>query len=150
MRTFPIPIEVTAAADRLPALQYPTLGAPALTLYAAYDISLLPFEPLRVTTGIALAIPDDIGALVLPEPSMAELGVVPLADMFGADDRKPLSVLLMLHRRADGRGPVVTINRGDPIARVAMMPIVRIRTMQVKQLLSGPGAPPPSARDAAD
>jgi dUTPase len=150
MKAFPIPMEVTMAADKLPALHYATLGAPALTLYAAYDILLFPFEPLRVTSGIALALPDDIGALVLPEPSMAELGVVPFADMFGADDRKPLSVLLMLHRRADGRGPGVMINRGDPIARLATMPIVRVRTVQVKQLLSGPGAPPPSARDAAD
>ena len=140
MRTFPIPIKVTAAADKLPALQYPTLGAPALTLYAAYDVSLFPFEPIRALTGIALAIPDDIGALVLPEPSMAEQGIIPVPDMFGADDRNTISILLMLHRRADGRGPGVMINRGDPIARLAMMPIVRIRTVQVKQLLSGPGA----------
>ena len=96
--------------------------------HPCYSLLFL-FEPVRVTTGIALAIPDDIGALALPEPSMAELGIVPFADMFGADDRKPLSVLLMLHRRADGRGPGVTINRGDPIARLTMMPIVRIRTV---------------------
>jgi dUTPase len=146
MRTFPIPIEVTEAADRLPALQYPTLGAPALTLYAAYTVQLFSFRPLRVSTGIALAIPDDIGAMVLPEPSMAELGIIPVADMFGADDRTPLSILLMLHRLADPRNGI-TINRGDPIARLAMVPVVRIRTMQVKRLPSGPGALPPSARE---
>jgi hypothetical protein len=66
--------------------------------------------------------------------------------MFGADDRTPLSILLMLHRLADPSNGI-TSNRGDPIARLAMVPVVRIRTMQVKRLPSGPGALPPSARE---
>ncbi len=145
MKLHPIPMTVAPYADGLKAPDYPTAGAPAFILYAAVTVVLRPFLPVRVNTGIGLAIPDEVGALVLPEPGMAERGVIPVPDMYGADDRLPLSVLLMLN--CPDRAVTETVAKGDPIARLAMMPIVRVKMRQVATLLSGPGVKPPSAFD---
>lgn len=118
-----------------PTLPVPTtahIGDAAVDLHSRVDVSLEPGERAAVPTGLAVAIPEGYGGLVLPRSGHAlksGIGVVNSPGLIDSGYRGEIDVLLINH----GDGPV-SFSRGDRIAQLAIVEMPQIRWVESEGL----------------
>lgn len=89
-----------------------------------------------VPTGIAVAVPDGYAGLVVPRSGIAArhgIGVVNGPGLLDAGYRGEINVILVNH----GSEPF-TINRGDRIAQLVVLPVVVQEFVEVDELPPSP------------
>jgi dUTP pyrophosphatase len=118
-----------------PELEIPTrshIGDAAIDLHSRIDFSLEPGERAPVPTGIAVAIPEGFGGLVLPRSGHAlrsGIGVVNGPGLIDSGYRGEVTVLLINHGAEK-----VDFARGDRVAQLAVVPIPDVEWTEVKDL----------------
>lgn len=113
-------------ADDLPLPAYMTSASAGMDLLAAVDelISLKPGEYQKISTGIAVALPEGYEAQIRPRSGLAAKYGVTLVNSPGtidADYRGEISVILINL----GKEPFV-VQRGDRIAQMIVAPVARV------------------------
>jgi dUTP pyrophosphatase len=118
--------------DTLPLPTYAHPGDAGADLLARITVTLAPGERAMVPTGIAVALPRGVVALVHPRSGLAArhgIGMVNAPGVIDAGYRGEISVLLINHGSQD-----VTIARGDRIAQVLFQQVEQARFHRVEQL----------------
>lgn len=120
----------------LPAYAHP--GDAGLDLRAAIDVEVGPGERALVPTGLAVAIPEGYGGLVLPRSGLASREGLTLANSPGLIDSGYRGEVTCAVVNLDRERPV-RIRRGDRIAQLVVVPIAAVEPTWAEEL-------PPSAR----
>jgi dUTP pyrophosphatase len=116
----------------LPTPSHSHPGDGGTDLFSRIDTVLEPRERQMVPTGIAVAVPDGYAGLVVPRSGLAVshgIGVVNAPGLLDAGYRGEVNVILVNH----GREPF-TINRGDRIAQLVVVPVVVQEFVEVDEL----------------
>ena len=120
----------------LPTPSHSHPGDGGADLYSRIDAILSPRERQMVPTGIAVAVPDGYAGLVVPRSGLAArhgIGVVNGPGLLDAGYRGEINVILVNH----GSEPF-TINRGDRIAQLVVVPVVVQEFVEVDELPPSP------------
>ncbi len=120
----------------LPA--YARRGDAALDLTAAEDAEIGPGDRALVPTGVAVAIPEGYAGLVLPRSGLASRQGLTLANSPGLIDAGYRGEVTCAVVNLDRETPV-TINKGDRIAQLLIIPIAVVEPAWATEL-------PPSER----
>ena len=88
-------------------------------LYAEQDVTVPPGAISRIATGIAMAFPDGIGAIIKDRSSMAAKGLHCLAGVIDSGYRGEILVVT-----ANLGSEPVTIAAGDRFAQILLFPVV--------------------------
>jgi dUTP pyrophosphatase len=118
----------------LPSPRYMTEKSSGMDLYAAVDEEVI-LEPGRrqlIPTGIAISIPEGYEAQVRPRSGLAFRDGITLVNTPGtidADYRGEVGVLLINHGERSFR-----VRRGDRIAQMVIVPVVRAELEWVEDL----------------
>jgi dUTP pyrophosphatase len=120
----------------LPAYARP--GDAGLDLRSAVDVDVAPGERAMVPTGLAVAIPEGHGGLVLPRSGLASKHGLTLANAPGLIDAGYRGELICAVVNLDP-SRTVSIRRGDRIAQLVIVPVVAATPVLVEEL-------PPSER----
>ncbi|MBT8166409.1 MAG: dUTP diphosphatase, partial [Acidimicrobiia bacterium] len=105
-------------------------------LYSRIDTDLNPGERQMVPTGIAVAVPAGYAGLVVPRSGIAArhgIGVVNGPGLLDAGYRGEIGVILINH----GAEPF-TVERGDRIAQLVVLPVVVQEFVEVDELPPSP------------
>lgn len=108
-------------------------GDAGLDLFAIDDVELKPGERASVGTGIAVAIPNGHGGLVVPRSGLAAkhgVGVVNGPGLIDAGYRGEVRVLLINHDPAD----VFHVSAGDRIAQLVIVAVPDAAVTEVTEL----------------
>lgn len=117
----------------LPLPSYAHEGDAGLDLHATSDCELKPGERACIGTGIAVAIPADHAGLVVPRSGRAlreGLSVVNAPGIVDSEYRGEIGVILL----NTDPGCTVSISRGDKIAQLVVVPVVRAHVDEVSDL----------------
>jgi dUTP pyrophosphatase len=117
----------------LPLPGYAHPGDAGLDLCAAEDLVLEPGHRARIPTGIAVAIPEGYAGFVQPRSGSAArlgLGMVNSPGLIDAGYRGEIQVLAI---NLDPATPI-TINRGDKVAQMVILPVARAELAEVDEL----------------
>ena len=117
---------------------YARTGDAALDLTAAGHAEVEPGERALVPTGVAVAIPEGYAGLVLPRSGLASRQGLTLANSPGLIDSGYRGEVTCAVVNLDRETPV-TINRGDRIAQLLIVPIAVVEPAWAAEL-------PPSER----
>jgi dUTP pyrophosphatase len=101
---------------KLPARAHP--GDAGLDLFGAADALLAPHEPVRVPTGIAMAIPNGHVGMICDRSSMGARGVRVLGGIVDAGYRGEVQIILI-----NLRNEPLTLAKGDKIAQMLVVPV---------------------------
>lgn len=115
----------------LPGVEHP--GDAGMDLRARVEVRLGPGERALVPTGIAIALPAGFAAFVLPRSGLAlraGLGLVNAPGTIDAGYRGEISVICINHDREQ----TITLQRGDRIAQLVVMPVPAVRLIEVTDL----------------
>lgn len=115
----------------LPAYEHP--GDAGLDLRSRVDVTLEPGERALIPTGISIALPAGYVALVHPRSGLAlrhGLSLVNAPGTIDAGYRGEIGVIAINH------DPVASfaVHRGDRIAQLLVLPVVRARLLDVAEL----------------
>lgn len=124
-------IEVLITAETIPTYSHP--GDAGADLSSAEDIVLNPGERATVATGVSIALPAGYVVFVVPRSGLAAKHGITVVNSPGTVDagyRGELKVTLL---NTDLREPF-TINKGDRIAQMIVMPVVQARFIPVDKL----------------
>jgi dUTP pyrophosphatase len=108
------------------------IGDAAVDLHSRIDVVIEPGERAAVPTGIAVAVPEGFGGLVLPRSGHARrhgVGVVNGPGLIDPGYRGEVSVLLINHG-----DEAVKFGRGDRIAQLAIVPLPAVHWTEVDSL----------------
>ena len=134
--TIAVPVRrVSPLAKRFPLPSYATAGAAGLDLRAclAEPVTLVPGERRLIPTGIAIALPSpQLVALVFARSGLASRHGIQLANGVGVIDSDYRGEILCALQNA-GREPF-TVQPGDRIAQLVVMPVARISWREVEDL----------------
>ena len=124
----------------IPLPYYATSGAAALDLHACLDepVTIAPGDRTLIPTGLAVAIPTGYVGIIAVRSSMSIKNGVSLSNGIGvidSDYRGPLGVGLYNMEKTP-----YTVQPGDRIAQLMVVPVVREKIEVVDQL-------PPTERD---
>ena len=126
-------IKVQRLRDDVPLPAYQTAGSLGMDLHAAIDepVVLRVSKTARVPTGIAVELPPNLAALVVPRSGLASRGIIVLNSpgLVDTDYRGEVCVLL-----ANVIGPPVTIEPGDRIAQLLFVDVERVEWQVVEEL----------------
>jgi len=125
----------------LPLPSYAMPGDAGLDLHSATDVALEPGRRARIPTGIAVAIPDGHAGFVQPRSGMAARAGLGLVNSPGLIDSGYRGEIQVLAVNLDPSEPIA-IQRGDKIAQLVILPVVRADIAEVEEL-------PASARGPA-
>lgn len=89
-----------------------------IDLYSLNETMLAPFTPMRVQTGIAMAIPKGFVGLICDRSSMGAKGIRTLGGVVDAGYRGEVQVILMNLRNEPYR-----ITANDKIAQMLVLPV---------------------------
>ena len=120
----------------LPTPSHSHPGDGGADLYSRIDLVLGPGERQMVPTGIAVAVPDGFAGLVVPRSGLAArhgIGVVNGPGLLDAGYRGEINVILVNHGSES-----FTINRGDRIAQLVVVPVVVQEFLEVDELPPSP------------
>lgn len=130
----PVPVLVKRlphfAGLTLPA--YATDGAAGMDVLSAEDVTLQPGERWPVATGLAVAIPHGYEIQVRPRSGLALKHGISVPNSPGtidSDYRGELKVILINHGTSE-----FTVLRGDRIAQLVLVPVVRASWLKVDEL----------------
>lgn len=118
--------------EGLPAPSYATAGAAGMDVVSAEDLVLQPGQRHPVSTGFALAIPEDYEIQVRPRSGLAFKHGITLPNTPGTIDcdyRGELKILLVNYGDA-----AFAIHRGDRIAQLILAPVWRAAFAEVEEL----------------
>ena len=104
-----------------------------MDLRAAVGVVLKPGERCRIPTGIALAIPTGYAGFVQPRSGLAArtgLGFVNSPGLIDSGYRGEIQVVAINLDRQDP----IEIRRGDKIAQLVILPVVRADIAEVEEL----------------
>lgn len=130
----PILIQREPGAEDIPLPAYATPGSAGLDLRAAVDseIVLHPGERCLIPTGIRIAIPEGYEGQVRPRSGLAlrhGISMVNTPGTIDSDYRGPVQVIAINL----GQEPF-TIRRGDRIAQLVIVPVMRASLVEVENL----------------
>jgi dUTPase len=137
----PIKLQMHAERGANP-VGYLTEFAAGFTLCASERAMLERGKSLRIKTGVAIGLVKALGALIVCHRPMADLGVIPAAEMLSVDDRSPIAPLLTYLPQQPDAPDQMWILPGDRIAEVTIMPLFRAQLFHVDELPSAPGLRP--------
>lgn len=123
--------EVLIQADQIPEYSLP--GDAGADLHSAENVVLHPGERALIGTGVAIALPHGYGAFVVPRSGLAAKNGITVVNAPGTVDagyRGEIKVLLL---NTDQKVPF-TIEKGDRIAQLIMMPVTRAIFVPVETL----------------
>jgi len=124
-------IEVLINAETIPTYSHP--GDAGADLSSAENLVLHPGERATVATGVSIALPAGFVVFVVPRSGLAAKHGITVVNSPGTVDagyRGELKVTLL---NTDLREPF-TINKGDRIAQMIVMPVVQARFIPVDKL----------------
>ena len=124
-------VDVLITGERVPT--YAHAGDAGADLPAAESVVLAPGERATVGTGVAIALPDGFAAFVVPRSGLAFKHGITIVNAPGTVDagyRGEVKVALL---NTDAR-EAYTIEAGDRIAQLVVMPVCRARFVEVEQL----------------
>jgi dUTP pyrophosphatase len=124
-------VDVLITADRLPAYAHP--GDAGADLHSSERVVLEPGARATVGTGVAIALPDGYVAFVVPRSGLAFKHGITIVNAPGTVDagyRGEIKVAL-LNTDTDA---AYTIEPGDRIAQIVVMPVSRARFVEVERL----------------
>jgi len=113
----------------------PTRGskeAAGWDLYAAEDATINPGETVKISTGIAIALPENtFGAIFARSGLATKQGLAPAnkVGVVDSDYRGPVIVALYNHSKEER-----TVNAGDRIAQLVVLPYVPVDLTEVEKL----------------
>ncbi|MDP8957071.1 MAG: dUTP diphosphatase [Actinomycetota bacterium] len=114
---------------------YARAGDAALDLAAAADVEVAPGERALIPTGVAVAIPEGFGGLVLPRSGLASRQGLTLSNSPGLIDSGYRGEVTCAVVNLDPRTPV-TIKKGDRIAQLLIVPIAVVEPAWSEELPS--------------
>ncbi len=117
---------------------YARAGDAALDLAAAADVEVGPGERALIPTGVAVAIPEGFGGLVLPRSGLASRQGLTLSNSPGLIDSGYRGEVTCAVVNLDPR-TAVTIKKGDRIAQLLIVPVAAVEPAWAEEL-------PPSDR----
>jgi dUTP pyrophosphatase len=126
-----LPVQRLDPRAQLPVRAHP--GDAGFDLVAIEPQTLKPGERASIGTGIAIALPDGWGALVVPRSGLAAkhgIGVVNGPGLIDAGYRGEIRVLLINH---DPSEPF-HIEPGDRIAQLVLVAVPDVRVVDVEEL----------------
>ena len=124
-------VEVLITAERVPS--YAHAGDAGADLHAAESLVLRPGERATVPTGVAIALPDGYVGFVVPRSGLAFKHGITIVNAPGTVDagyRGEIKVALL---NTDANASH-TIEAGDRIAQLVVMPVSRARFIEVERL----------------
>ena len=124
-------IEVLINAETIPTYSHP--GDAGADLSSAENLVLHPGERATVATGVSIALPAGFVVFVVPRSGLAAKHGITVVNSPGTVDagyRGELKVTLL---NTDLRESF-TINKGDRIAQMIVMPVVQARFIPVEKL----------------
>ncbi len=124
-------VDVLITADRLPMYAHP--GDAGADLHSSERVVLEPGARATVGTGVAIALPDGYVAFVVPRSGLAFKHGITIVNAPGTVDagyRGEIKVAL-LNTDTDA---AYTIEPGDRIAQLVVMPVSRARFVEVERL----------------
>lgn len=138
-------VKLLASHATPPAAQHPGEDL-AYDIYALERTVLLPFEPVKVRTGVAAVFTPEIGhpyqnygLLIRDRSSMAAKGIATLGGVVDSGYRGEILVVMVLLANA---GAAYTISAGDKIAQMLPVPVLTAGGVEVVAEL------PPATRGA--
>ena len=111
-----LPIRKLNPEAKLPTRAH--AGDAGVDLYALQDVTLTPHEPVRVQTGIAMAVPSGFVGLICDRSSLGAKGVRTLGGVVDAGYRGEVQVLLINLRHEP-----ISLAKGDKIAQLLVLPV---------------------------
>ena len=123
-------IEIVNNSDN-PLPKYATIGSAGMDLYANESVTLQPFKPTIVKTGISIAVPQGYEAQVRCRSSVARLGLI-VANGIGtidSDYRGEIGVILTNINETP-----FPIAKGDRIAQLVIAKYERAEWQEVETL----------------
>jgi dUTP pyrophosphatase len=124
-------IEVLITAETIPTYSHP--GDAGADLSSAEELILQPGQRATVATGVSIALPAGFVAFVVPRSGLAAKHGITVVNSPGTVDagyRGELKVTLL---NTDPSEPF-TINKGDRIAQMIVMPVVQALFIPVEKL----------------
>lgn len=121
----------------LPVPAYALPGDAGLDLCSAQEVVLGPGQRARIPTGIAIAIPDGFAGFVQPRSGAAArmgLGLVNSPGLIDSGYRGEIQVVAI---NLDACEPI-SIGRGDKIAQLVILPVLRAELAEVDELPASP------------
>lgn len=100
-----------------------------IDLYALNDFTMNSRIPVKIQTGIAMAIPRGFVGMICDRSSMGAKGIRVLGGIVDSGYRGEVLVLLIL--LSDG---VFEIKKGDKIAQMLIMPVSLCKILETKEL----------------
>ena len=118
----------------LPKIDYQTIGAAGLDLYAANSekISLSTLERYAIPTGISLAIPSGYEGQIRPRSGLAaksNISVLNTPGTIDSDYRGEIKVILFNHGNKNFK-----INNNDRIAQMILTPVIKMDLEETNEL----------------
>lgn len=101
---------------KLPTRAHP--GDAGLDLYSTQDVTLPPGEPVRVPTGVAMAVPIGHVGLICDRSSLGAKGIRTLGGVVDSGYRGEVQVLLINLRREP-----LSLQKGDKVAQMLVLPV---------------------------
>jgi dUTP pyrophosphatase len=129
--TVSLPVTRVEAGARLPT--YAHSGDAGLDLRCLESVTLAPAQRTLVRTGIAVAIPAGHAGLVIPRSGRAirdGLSLVNTPGLIDSGYRGEVKIALINHDREHA----ITLNEGDRIAQLVIVPYVSATVVEVETL----------------
>ncbi len=127
-----IEVNFTRLDPELPVPASAYIGDAAVDLHCRVGITLAPGERAAVPTGLAVALPEGFAGVVIPRSGHAlhrGLGLVNSPGLIDSGYRGEIRVIVINHGEE-----TVSFQRGDRIAQLAVLPIPKVRWVEVENL----------------
>ena len=114
--------------------EYKTSGSSGMDLMACLDspIKIAPNSPELISTGLSIAIPEDLEIQIRPRSGLAaksNIGVLNAPGTIDSDYRGELKIILFNHGNKD-----FIVNNNDRVAQMVLIPILKMELEEVDQL----------------
>lgn len=123
--------EVPFSGQRAPVYAHP--GDAGADLCSAESLVLAPGERATIATGVSIALPDGYVAFVVPRSGLAARHGITIVNSPGTVDAGYRGELRVTLLNTDTTEPY-TVNVGDRIAQVIVMPVSRAQFVAVESL----------------
>jgi dUTP pyrophosphatase len=124
-------VEVLIASGRVPEYAHP--GDAGADLHSAEEHVLAPGERITVGTGVSIALPDGYVAFVVPRSGLAMRHGITIVNSPGTVDAGYRGEIRITLLNTDAQQSF-TIEPGDRIAQLIVMPVSRARFIPVQSL----------------